>query len=111
MKIPIEEYQEIDFNEDYIKYSKNQMNGIKSNLEKLITDYNQFKKQINNFLKNFENCFPDLLNEVDCCLYWLKYTKNYNAKKAKNIKKNKIFIKNILKNAMLLYIILIKMII
>ena len=53
MKIPIEEYQEIDFNEDYIKYSKNQMNGIKSNLEKLITDYNQFKKQINNFFKKF----------------------------------------------------------
>ena len=95
MKIPIEEYEKIGFNEDYIRYSKDQMNGIKANLEKLITDYNQFKKQINNFLKNFENCFPDILIEVNCCLDWLKYTKNYNAKKAENIKKNKIYIKNI----------------
>ena len=65
MKIPIKKYQEIDFNEDYIKHSKNQMIDIKNNIEKLLNEENTFKNQILDYFKNFENCFQELLSEID----------------------------------------------
>ena len=95
MKISLEKFDKIDFNTDYIKYSKKQMKDIKAHLEKLFSEYNTFKKQIFNYFTNFEACFPDLLKEVDSCITWLEYTRNFNDKKIQNINKNESFIKNI----------------
>ena len=94
MKIPIKKYQEIDFNEDYIKHSKNQMIDIKNNIEKLLNEENTFKNQILDYFKNFENCFQELLSEIDSCKKWFEDTINFENK-IENIIKNETFIKNI----------------
>ena len=95
MKIPIKEYQEIEFNDENIKFHKNQMKDIKESLEKLMSDYSAFKKQISDYYQKFEICFPDLLKEVNSCIDWLQYNKNMNAKKVENINNNECFINNI----------------
>ena len=93
MKSSLAKCGEIDFNIDYIKYRKKQTKDIKENLDNLICEYNTFKKQIFDCFKNFETCFPDLLNEVDSYIKWLQYIK-YD-KKIKNINNNECYIKNI----------------
>jgi hypothetical protein len=94
MKVSIKKYQEIDFNEDYIKHSKNQMHDIKNNIEKLLNEENAFKNQILDYFKNFENCFQELLSEIDSCTLWLENTINFENK-IENFIKNETFIKNI----------------
>ena len=94
MKVPIKKYQEIDFNEDYIKHSKNQMIDIKNNIEKLLNEENTFKNQILDYFKNFEICFKELLSEINSCKKWLENAINFENK-IENIIKNESFIKNI----------------
>ena len=91
----MKDFPQIDFNDDYKKYSEKQMNFIKSNLDKLWSEYKIFKTELSDYFINFENCFPALLKEVSDCVDWLHYTKNLNDKKVENINKNKNFINNI----------------
>ena len=90
-----DEYQEIDFNEDYIKNSKNQLDNIQTIIKRILEQSSQLKKQIINYFSNFETQFTNLLKEIETCLIWFKNTKNFNEKKDENIQENRNFLKSI----------------
>ena len=92
-------HPEIDFNEEYKKYSIEQLGGIEDNLENIIENIKKFKKEINFFFNNFNECCTEFIKEIQTYIKWLKESvSNYNDKKNENIEIHNGFIKNFSEN-------------
>ena len=97
-KISIKQYQEIDFNIDYIKNSKNQLTHMINHIKNIVKGVDNLERDLNYYLKSIKKCFTNLSDEIYSCLLWLNITKNFNDKKNENIIKHNDFIKNIHKS-------------
>ena len=92
-------HPEIDFNEEYKKYSIEQLGGIEDNLENIIENIKKFKKEINFFFNNFNECCTEFIKKIKTYIEWLKESvSNYNDKKNENIEIHNGFIKNFSEN-------------
>ncbi len=73
-----------EFNEKYIKNSLNELKNLKDNTSKIINEFNDFKKRLNNYIKDFDKSFSEFLDEIEFCSNWLnnisKKNKNENIK-------------------------------
>ena len=96
--ISIKEYQEIDFNIDYITNSKKQLEYIKTHINKTLKNVNKLEEKFNEYFKNIKNCFDGLSKEIYYCLKWLNDAKNFNINKNKNIEYHNNYINNIKNN-------------
>ena len=98
-QISIKEYQEIDFNEDYINSSLNHLNNIKNNLEKVIKQSKQLEEKITEYFKKINYCFLNLKDEIESCISWFNEKDNFKSdKKDENIIRNNEYLNNIYKN-------------
>ena len=96
-KISIKDYQEIDFNKDYINNSLKELNILKGNINNIINESKKLEKQIKEYFNAINNCFPNLKTEIESCIYWFSDTTSFNDKKSKNVKIHKNFRENIYK--------------
>ena len=77
-----QDFQNIDFNEDYIHYCLNQLEFIKGNVETMIKNIGEFGKQIETIKNNYKNCekyYSSLLDEVKDFIYFLGHIRIINV--------------------------------
>ena len=94
-KISIKDYQEIDFNKDYINNSLKELNILKGNINNIINESKKLEKQIKEYFNAINNCFPNLKTEIESCIYWFSDTTSFNDEKNENIIRHNNFRKNI----------------
>ena len=96
-KISIKDYQEIDFNKDYINNSLKELNILKVNIINIINESNNLERQMEKYFDAINSCFSSLKKEIESCIYWFSDTTSFNDKKSKNVKIHKNFRENIYK--------------
>ena len=89
--ISIQDFQSIDFNDDYIHNCSNQLRSIKGKINIMLENIKGFKKQIeeirNNYI-NFEMCYSSLLLTVESFIYWLDNIRKIKIGQDEKVKTN-----------------------
>ena len=89
--ISIQDFQSIDFNDDYIHNCSNQLRSIKGKINTILENIKGFKKQIeeirNNYI-NFEMCYSSLLLQVESFMYWLDNIRKIKIGQDEKVKTN-----------------------